>query len=378
MQAAMLLCLAALAATAGGRVISGEVASERASAETRGKDLDQSSQSPVQRVVKLLRDMKAELEGEASKESEMYDKMVCWCETGEKDKTAAIAAAEVKISDLEASIQSMSAKFGEVSTNIAALKNQIAKDTEMLKEATAIREREASEFRGEGHGPGADEPEQRHRGALAPSGRRRQPAAGRRARRREHPRGAPRGVPHVRPDARRPRCAQAPRLPLGLAAVGRGREPGRGAARGARAPRRRGAPGQVPPGEKQLATRAGELGAGSGRAGLFLQASAGKLLPTAGSYSPQSDTIFGILTQMKDEFEANLSQEQKEEAKAIDDYEALRAAKEEQIAAGKESLDAMEGEHAANIKALSDAKEDLQLTTDQRSEDRRSTCATSG
>jgi hypothetical protein len=120
--------------------------------------------------------------------------------------------------------------------------------------------------------------------------------------------------------------------------------------------------------EKQLATRAKELGADS-KAGLFLQSSAGRLLPTAGSYSPQSDTIFGILTQMKDEFEANLNQEQKEEKKAIEDYEALKEAKEEQIAAGKETLDAMEGEHAANIKALSDAKEDLQLTTDQRSED---------
>merc|ERR1740138_1341135 len=120
--------------------------------------------------------------------------------------------------------------------------------------------------------------------------------------------------------------------------------------------------------EKQLATRAKELGADS-KAGLFLQSSAGKLLPTAGSYSPQSDTIFGILTQMKDEFEANLSQEQKEEMKAIEDYEALKEAKTEQIAAGKETLDLMEGEHSANIKALSDAKEDLQLTTDQRSED---------
>merc|ERR1740138_874127 len=120
--------------------------------------------------------------------------------------------------------------------------------------------------------------------------------------------------------------------------------------------------------EKQLATRVKELGADP-KTGMFLQSSAGKLLPTAGSYSPQSDTIFGILTQMKDEFEANLSQEQKEEMKAIEDYEALKEAKTEQIAAGKETLDLMEGEHSANIKALSDAKEDLQLTTDQRSED---------
>merc|ERR1740138_1837276 len=120
--------------------------------------------------------------------------------------------------------------------------------------------------------------------------------------------------------------------------------------------------------EKQLATRVKELGADS-KAGLFLQSSAGKLLPTAGSYSPQSDTIFGILTQMKEEFEANLSDEQKAEMKAIEDFEALKKAKEEQIAVGKETLDTLEEDHSANVKALSDAKEDLQLTTEQRSED---------
>merc|ERR1719487_2811956 len=55
--------------------------------------------------------------------------------------------------------------------------------------------------------------------------------------------------------------------------------------------------------------------------------------------------------------------------KAIEDFEALKKAKTEQIAAGKESLDATEGENAANTKALSDAKEDLKLTTEQRTED---------
>jgi len=42
--------------------------------------------SPVKRVTNLLAKMKAELEAEADKESEMYDKMVCWCEKNEKEK----------------------------------------------------------------------------------------------------------------------------------------------------------------------------------------------------------------------------------------------------------------------------------------------------
>merc|ERR1719247_1253715 len=43
-------------------------------------------------------------------------------------------------------------------------------------------------------------------------------------------------------------------------------------------------------------------------AGGFLQ---GAAAPSSGSYSPQSGQIFGILNTMQEEFEANLSQEQK-------------------------------------------------------------------
>merc|ERR1719356_1682997 len=105
---------------------------------------------------------------------------------------------------------------------------------------------------------------------------------------------------------------------------------------------------------------------GAGKAGGFLQ---GALAPTAGSYSPQSGQIFGILKTLKEDFENNLSQAQKEEMKAIEDFEALSKSKTSQIATGKEKLDNTEGEHADNQKALSDAKENLELTRKQRSED---------
>merc|ERR1719333_888688 len=55
--------------------------------------------------------------------------------------------------------------------------------------------------------------------------------------------------------------------------------------------------------------------------------------------------------------------------KAREDFTALSAAKTAQIASGKEKLDATEGEHADNQKALSDAKEELELTRQQRSKD---------
>merc|ERR1712061_581459 len=57
------------------------------------------------------------------------------------------------------------------------------------------------------------------------------------------------------------------------------------------------------------------------------------------SYAPQSGEIFGILRQMRETFESNLSASQKEEMANQKAYEELKAAKEEQIAAGQEQIE---------------------------------------
>merc|ERR1719181_639614 len=92
-------------------------------------------ESPIQRVTMLLKKMKAELIAEADKEAEMYDKMVCWCETNEKEKKKAIADADALIDELTAEIEERAAKLGNVETEIEILKKQIGDDTESLKEA---------------------------------------------------------------------------------------------------------------------------------------------------------------------------------------------------------------------------------------------------
>lgn len=58
------------------------------------------------------------------------------------------------------------------------------------------------------------------------------------------------------------------------------------------------------------------------------------------SYAPQSGEIFGILKQMKETFETNLSDSQKEELSNQKAYEDLKAAKEEEISAGQSQIDA--------------------------------------
>merc|ERR1719440_1100997 len=61
-------------------------------------------------------------------------------------------------------------------------------------------------------------------------------------------------------------------------------------------------------------------------------------IPGMQSYAPQSGQIFGILGQMKEDFIANLKEARATEAKAKSEYEALKAAKEDEIATGKKII----------------------------------------
>merc|ERR1712187_887447 len=76
------------------------------------------------------------------------------------------------------------------------------------------------------------------------------------------------------------------------------------------------------------------------------------------SYAPRSGEIFGILRQMLETFESNLSQSQKEELAAQAAYEALKAAKEEEIAAGQAQVDTKTQELADTDQKNAQAKVD--------------------
>jgi hypothetical protein len=76
------------------------------------------------------------------------------------------------------------------------------------------------------------------------------------------------------------------------------------------------------------------------------------------SYAPQGGEIFGILTNMKESFEANLATAQKNEADAISAYQELKAAKEDEIANGNSQIEAKIQEQAtADEKCAADRQD---------------------
>merc|ERR1712078_453121 len=90
-----------------------------------------------------------------------------------------------------------------------------------------------------------------------------------------------------------------------------------------------------------------------------------------GSYAPQSGEIFGILNQMKETFETNLSSSQKEEMTNQKAYEDLKAAKEAEIAAGQAQIDTKTQELADTDEKLAQAKEDIEDTRNSLAADEK-------
>jgi len=111
--------------------------------------LTDSSLSPIQKVVTLVREMKAQTAKEGEEDLAAFDKYKCWCETTTSEKTAAIEAAETKLSELGSFVEEATAKEGELKTEIAGLEADIAADTEALSTATALREEENGKFTAE-------------------------------------------------------------------------------------------------------------------------------------------------------------------------------------------------------------------------------------
>mmetsp|Transcript_55311 Transcript_55311/g.144235 ORF Transcript_55311/g.144235 Transcript_55311/m.144235 type:complete len:746 (-) Transcript_55311:37-2274(-) len=105
-----------------------------------------SEMSPIRKVVTLIEDMKTTAEKDAAQDKTMYDKYMCWCETNQKVKGAAIDAAEKAIEELSAFIEEAAAKEGQLKTEIAGLENDIAEDKDALASATSVREKEYDDF----------------------------------------------------------------------------------------------------------------------------------------------------------------------------------------------------------------------------------------
>ena len=91
----------------------------------------------------------------------MYDKMVCWCETNDPEKTKSIKEAEEKMDMLISEIEELTGSSARFGTEIKNLGKDIAKYEDSPDKATTIRKKELTELVAEEddwlQGEGADD-----------------------------------------------------------------------------------------------------------------------------------------------------------------------------------------------------------------------------
>jgi hypothetical protein len=261
---------------------------------------------PVSKVVALLNDMKVQLEKEQDADEEIYSKMACWCETNNKGKTKAIADAEARIATLDNTIEKMTSLSLTLNEEIKGLEKEIAANQKSLDVATALRAKQLAEFN-------AEEKEMLQsisalKSAVVVLGKHHDGSA-----------AAFLNNKVILKAFATAKALQDKHMVL--------------------------LQGTITPSQKRLIS---SLAQDQG--------------PTSAAYKPQSGQIFGILNQMKETFEADLSNSAKEELASAAAYKDLKAAKEEEIAAGTQSLEQKTQQLATTDETNAQAKEDKEDT----------------
>jgi hypothetical protein len=319
--------------------------------------------TPVTRVANLLKEMSATLEKEMEEDEALYHELACWCNNGEYQKSEFIEATESKISELQATIESLTAKSAELGTQIAELEAQVKADKAALAEATELREKQIQEF----HGAELDsiqaieqmkaalEVLSKHHGANAATPWMQSPAGS-----------------FLEVSSLESPWAQEHEDRLmshSLEEFMRRNDMGDGVDATTRK--------AAAPTEKFLQQTSKGTSAESSAdatAGWSTEDSAlvRKALKTASafmqekhgggyypSYSAKSGEIVGVLKQLKEEMEGDLSEAQKTEQARAATFEQLRAAKTSEIENGEMMAEKKEDEKATTDNNLAEAKEDL-------------------
>merc|ERR1719379_3142669 len=105
--------------------------------------------NPIRKVVTMLQMMQKKITAEGEKEAELYEKFECWCSSGGGALSKSIADAGVKVPALQASIEEAENKKVQLEEDVKQHKADRQAAKAAMKEATAIREKEAAAFAAE-------------------------------------------------------------------------------------------------------------------------------------------------------------------------------------------------------------------------------------
>merc|ERR1740121_1232940 len=102
--------------------------------------------NPVRKVVTLLQMMQKKVSEEGEKEKDLYEKFMCYCKNGGGALQASISDAEAKIPQVGADIEAAANDKKRTEEELKTSQTELAAAKAAMKEATAIREKEAAAF----------------------------------------------------------------------------------------------------------------------------------------------------------------------------------------------------------------------------------------
>merc|ERR1719282_2245284 len=105
--------------------------------------------NPIRKVVSLLQMMQKKVTEEGEKEKDLYEKFMCYCKNGAGDLKASIAENDAKLGQLPEDIKAKEAEKAKTEEDLKTARANLAAAKAAMKEATAIREKEAAAFAAE-------------------------------------------------------------------------------------------------------------------------------------------------------------------------------------------------------------------------------------
>lgn len=104
------------------------------------------AESPVEKVITLLTDLKAEVEEAGKTEAGTYDTFACFCKDQTKTKSESITTGQDSIDSLSANIQADTASQAEKEAQLLERKNKQSELASDLKDAVTRATKEAAEY----------------------------------------------------------------------------------------------------------------------------------------------------------------------------------------------------------------------------------------
>jgi len=102
--------------------------------------------TPVEKVIKLLEDLKDEVEHEGQEEAKAYDKFACFCKEGNSEKSDGITSGQTDIDETSATLAEKTARMNELTEQIAQLTEDIAKLEKEMAEKEEVRAKEKAKY----------------------------------------------------------------------------------------------------------------------------------------------------------------------------------------------------------------------------------------